>query len=174
MFARICRATARRTFAICAGLAGLGLTMAALVPTVAAAASTHEITVTVTKFKALDKADDLSRGDFFARVTINDKAKTSGEISDDKAEVKPDWKLSTSVPPGVHKVRLELIDKDLTVDDPIDINRVAGKRDLEFTVDTNSCVIEGFSQTYKCGATITRSGSEHKKADISFKVTVKK
>jgi hypothetical protein len=45
---------------------------------------------------------------------------------------------------------------------------------LDFTIDTNKCVIEGFSQEYKCGATITRGGVENKKADISFKVTVKK
>jgi hypothetical protein len=143
-------------------------------PSEAAAQKSHEITVTVTRFKALDRADELSQGDYFARATINGKAKTTDVISD-KKEVSPkNWVLSTSVPPGVHKVKLELIDKDLSVDDPIDINRVANKRDLDFTVDTNSCRIEGFSQEYKCGATITRGGTENKKADISFKVTVKK
>ena len=159
-------------------LAGTGLAVIGAVltwaPSEAAAQKTHEVTVTVTRFKALDRADELSQGDFFARVTINGKAKSTDVVSD-KAEVHPkNWELSTSVPPGVHNVKLELIDKDLSVDDPIDINRVAKKRDIDFTIDTNSCRIEGFQQEYKCGATITRSGTENKKADISFKVTVKK
>lgn len=155
------------------GLAVMGAVLAGA-PSQAAAQNTHEVTVTVTRFKALDRADELSRGDFFARVTINGKSKSTDVISD-KEEVSPkNWELSTSVPPGVHNVKLELIDKDLSVDDPIDINRIANKRDLDFTIDTNKCVIEGFQQDYKCGATITRAGSEKKKADISFKVTVKK
>ncbi|MDP1908220.1 MAG: hypothetical protein Q8K85_07965, partial [Hyphomicrobium sp.] len=150
---------------------GASLTLA---PSEAAAQKNHEITVTVTRFKALDRADELSQGDYFARVTINGKAKSTDVISD-KKEVSPkNWELSTSVTPGVHKVKFELIDKDLTVDDPIDINRLPNKRDLDFTIDTNSCKIEGFSQEYKCGTVITRGGTEKKKADISFKVTVKK
>ena len=173
MFAWICRAQARRVFAFGAGLAALGFGVAVLAPTEAAAQPTHEITVTVTKFRALDRADDLSNGDFFARLTIDGQSVTS-PVLDAKAEVKPDWKLSKSVPPGVHKVKLELIDKDVSVDDPIDINKVDKKRDLEFQIDTKSCRIEGFSETYKCGATITRSGGEEKKATISFTVNVKK
>ncbi|MBX9861619.1 MAG: hypothetical protein K2Y42_02595 [Hyphomicrobium sp.] len=149
---------------------GAALTWA---PSQAAAQKTHDITVTVTRFKALDRADELSRGDFFARITVDGKAQSTSVISD-KEEVHPkDWILTATVPAGVHKVKFELIDKDLSVDDPIDINRLPNKRDLDFTVDTRSCIIEGFAQNYKCGATITRGGSENKKADISFKVTVK-
>lgn len=173
MFAGIWRAKSRRAFVLGAGLATLGLGAAVLVPTEAAAQPSHEIIVTVTKFKALDRADDLSNGDFFARVTIDGQAVNS-PVLDAKAEVHPDWKLSKSVPPGVHKVKLELIDKDVSVDDPIDINRLDKKRDLDFAVDTKSCKIEGFSGTYKCGTTITRAGGEQKKAIISFTVTVKK
>ncbi len=106
------------------GLAVIGAVLTSA-PGEAAAQKTHEVTVTVTRFKALDRADELSRGDFFARVTINGKSKTTDVISD-KEEVSPkNWELSTSVPPGVHNVKLELIDKDLSVDDPIDINRIA-------------------------------------------------
>ena len=157
-----------------AGLAAFGMTVAAVMPNEAGAQSkSHEITVTVTRFKALDKADELSAGDFFARVTINGKAKDSAIISN-KTEASPNWQISTSVPPGVHNVKVQLIDKDVSVDDPIDINKVANKRDIDFTVDTRSCKIDGFNQAYKCGATITRAGTENKKAEISFKVSVKK
>lgn len=172
MFVAICRAATRRTFAIGAALAACGSSLV-LAPTEAVAQATHDITITVSRFQALDKADELSRGDFFARATIDGEAQVSPTVSD-QAEVSPDWKLSKSVKPGVHKVKLELIDKDVSVDDPIDINRLANKRDLDFSVNTNTGRIEGFAQTYKVGQTITRAGSENKKASISFKVDVKK
>ena len=165
---------ATRVCAGAAGIAAIALTVFALQPTEAGAqAAKHEITLTVTRFKALDKADELSAGDFFARVTIDGQKLTTSVISD-RAEVRPDWKLSKSVSPGVHNVKLELIDKDVSVDDPIDINRLGNKRDLDFTVDTRACKIDGFAQAYKCGAVITRSGGERKMAEISFKIDVKK
>lgn len=165
---------ATRTCAGAATIAALAWGVFALQATeVGAQAAKHEITVTVTRFKALDRADELSAGDFFARVTIDGEKLTTPVISD-RAEVQPDWKLSKTVSPGVHKVKLELIDKDVSVDDPIDINRLGNKRDLDFTVDTRSCKIDGFAQSYKCGATITRRGGERKMAEISFKVDVKK
>ncbi|AHB50265.1 hypothetical protein W911_12635 [Hyphomicrobium nitrativorans NL23] len=171
---RACFERAARVCAAGAGFAAIAWAAAALQPTEAGAqAAKHEITVTVTRFKALDRADELSAGDFFARVTIDGASQQTAVISD-KAEVKPDWKLSKEVKPGVHKVKLELIDKDVSVDDPIDINRLPNKRDLDFTVDTRSCKLDGFAQSYKCGATITRAGTERKKAEISFKVDVKK
>lgn len=170
MFGVFCRTAARHALAIGAAVVAVGSSLA-LATTDAAAA---EITVTVTKFHALDRADDLSRGDFFARMTIDGKSVVTSTISD-QAEVEPkDWTLTQTVSGGgKHKVKLELIDKDLSVDDPIDINRVNKKRDLEFSVNTSSCVIEGFSETYSCGRTITRAGGENKKASISFKVDVK-
>lgn len=163
-----------RVCAAAAGVAAVAFGAVVFQPAEAdAQAAKHEITVTVTRFKALDKADELSAGDFFARVTIDGQKLTSPVISD-RTEVKPDWKLSKSVSPGVHKIKLELIDKDVSVDDPIDINRLGNKRDLDFTVDTRSCKIDGFAQAAKCGAVITRSGGERKMAEISFKVDVKK
>lgn len=139
----------------------------------ATSASAAEIVITVTKFKALDRADDLSDGDFFARMRINGKAAFSPVLTG-QAEYTPNWKLTLPAKSGVNEVNLSLIDKDVSVDDPIDINRVANKRDLDFTVNTKTCRIEGFAETYKCGQTITRAGSEKKKATISFTVTVKK
>lgn len=169
MFGVIAKKAARFALAACASAAVAGAMSAPV-----AAQATHDITITVTKFKSLDRADELSRGDFFARVTIDGKSQTTAVVSD-RAEVKPtDWVLTASVPAGEHKVKLELIDKDLSVDDPIDINRLGNKRDLDFTVDTRSGRIEGFSNSYKTGQTITRAGSETKKAEISFIVRVKK
>ena len=166
------RATAKNALAVGAGLAAIGFGVAVLAPGQAVAQDNHEITISVTKFKALDKADELSNGDFFAKVTIDGKSQTTSQISD-KAEVHPDWKITQAVSAGVHKVKLELIDKDVSVDDPIDINRLDKKRDLDFSVDTRTGKIEGFSRTYKSGETITRTGAEKKKAEISFVVTVK-
>lgn len=170
MFGVFSRVAARHAFAIGAAIAAIGSSMA-----LATGASAADITITVTKFHALDKADELSRGDFFARMTIDGQSVVTPTISD-QAEVKPkDWTLTKSVTSGGKvKVKLELIDKDLSVDDPIDINRMKNKRDLDFVVDVDSCHVEGFSEGYSCGKTITRAGSENKKASISFKVDVKK
>ena len=165
MFGVICRkplAGAAAALAIFAAAAGH-----------ATSASAAEIVITVTKFKALDRADDLSDGDFFARMRINGKAAFSPVLTG-QAEYTPNWKLTLPAKSGVNEVNLSLIDKDVSVDDPIDINRVANKRDLDFTVNTKTCRIEGFAETYKCGQTITRAVSEKKKATTYFTVTVKK
>lgn len=162
-------------FGVVSAVAAVTLGALVLQPSKAGAQSAkHEITLTVVRFKAIDKADELSAGDFFARVTIDGSKQITATVSGDRAEVQPNWKISKSVSPGVHKVKLELIDKDVSIDDPIDINRLGNKRDLDFTVDTRSCVIGGFASDYKCGATITRAGGEKKMAEISFKVTVSK
>jgi hypothetical protein len=149
------------------------LAAGALIPAVTStgAAMADEITVTVISVKAYDKVDELSGGDFFAKVTIDGEAQSTPVVKDKK--FKPDWKISKHVSSGEHKVKLELIDKDLAEDDPIDINKLDNKRDLEFTVDTRTCKIEGFSSTQRCGTTITRVGKEKKRAEIAFKVNVK-
>jgi hypothetical protein len=167
MFGAIC-SIVKKSFTSALVLAALSLTVGGA--TVATAA---EITITVTKFKALDRADDLSDGDFFARIRINGKAAFSPEQSG-QAEFSPNWKMTLPAKSGTNEVNLSLIDKDVSVDDPIDINRVENKRDLDFTVNTSNCRIEGFAETYKCGQTITRAGGEKKKAVISFTVDVKK
>lgn len=135
-------------------------------------AAAAEIVITVTKFHALDRADELSSGDFFARMRINGKAAFSPVLTGETVFT-PNWKLTLPAKSDKNDVNLSLIDKDVSVDDPIDINRIGNKRDLDFTVNTKTCRIEGFAQTYKCGQTITREGSETKKASISFTVEVK-
>lgn len=149
------------------------LAAGALVPAaLATSAAADDITVTVTSVKGLDKVDELSGGDYFARITIDGETKNTEIVK--KAVFKPDWSVTKSVSSGVHDVKLELIDKDIAEDDPVDINRLDNKRSLEFKVNTKTCKIEGFSSTQKCGQTITRTGKEKKKAEISFKVSVKK
>jgi hypothetical protein len=169
MIAVVRRAVGRHAFAFAIASAAIGSAMA-MAPSGASAA---EIVITVTKFHALDRADDLSSGDFFARMKINGKAAFSPVLSGETVFT-PNWKLTLPAKSGSNDVNLSLIDKDVTVDDPIDINRVDNKRDLDFTVNTSTCRITGFAETYKCGQTITRAGSETKKASISFKVDVKK
>ncbi len=136
-----------------------------------AEAADKTLTVKVTKIRLLDRVDEFSKGDLYARVTIDGEVVKS-EVVKGANEVKPDWKISAKVKGGEHKVKLELVDKDVTQDDSIDINRVDKKRDLDFTV-TPGCRIEGFSSSYKCGSSITRSGAETKKAEITFSVSVK-
>jgi hypothetical protein len=170
MFAAFQRMAAiKRTCAIGATIALAGASMAFA----STSATAAEIVITVTKFHALDKADELSSGDFFARMKINGKAAFSSIITGDQ-EFSPNWKLTLPAKAGVNEVNLALIDKDVSVDDPIDINRLDKKRDLDFTVNTKTCKIEGFNQTYKCGQSITRAGGEKKKASITFTVDVNK
>lgn len=168
MFAKFRRAAAKPAFGFALAVAVAGSAMGVT----ASGASATEIVITVTKFHALDRADELSSGDFFARMKIGGKAAFSPTITGEQVFT-PDWKLTLPAKKGSNEVNLSLIDKDLTVDDAIDINRVAGKRDIDFTVNTKTCRISGFSESYKCGETITREGSETKKASISFKVEVK-
>ena len=169
MFAAFQRMAAiKRASAIGTAIALAGASMAFA----STGATAAEIVITVTKFHAHDRADDLSSGDFFARMKINGKAAFSSIITGDK-EFQPNWKLTLPATAGVNEVNLALIDKDVSVDDPIDINRLDKKRDLDFSVDTRTGKIEGFSRTYKSGETITRTGAEKKKAEISFVVTVK-
>ncbi len=138
----------------------------------ASVAMADDLTITITSVKGLDKVDELSGGDYFARVTIDGTKEDTPVVKETK--FKPNWKITKSVSGGEHDVKLELIDKDLAEDDPIDVNRLPSKRSLEFKVNAKTCKVEGFSSTYNCGTTITRTGLEKKRAEISFKVTVKK
>jgi hypothetical protein len=155
--------------------AGLALALAPLaLGAVATSAGADEIIVTVKRVKALDKADflNLGKADFYARMTVDGKVVKSGVIKQ-KNVITPTWKLSAEVKPGKHDVKLELLDKDAVIDDLIDINRVDKKRHLDFTVDTNKCVITGFSEKVECRDWIVRSGTEKKKAEITFSINVK-
>ena len=154
------------------------LAVPALAGTVAFAQSKgpmDEVTITVNRYKTLDKIDvGGTPPDIFARVTIGGTAQKS-PVAKQQASGKPDWKITQSVPRGKTNVKLELLDKDiLNPSDAIDINRVDKKRDLDFVVDTARCRVEGLSGGYRCGQKISRAGQEKKKAEVDFRVSVKK
>jgi hypothetical protein len=137
----------------------------------ASTAKADEITVNITRLKALDKIDQLSAADFLARVTI------SGEVFETKVVrnkdvIRPDWIVRKRVAAGSHDIKIEIVDKDVTKSELIDVNRIDNKRDLDFKVDTRSCLIGGFSETIRCGTLIRREGQEVKKAEIVFSVAV--
>jgi len=132
----------------------------------------REIVVTITHVRAIDKMDVFSKGDFYGRVTIDGETQKTA-VAKQQEEIKPGWTIAKRVAAGKHDIKLEILDKDVSVDDPVDINTVANKRHQDFTIDTKTCRITGFSGGYRCGSAITRKGSEKKAAEISFKVEVK-
>lgn len=137
----------------------------------AAPAFADEITITIDRVRSVDKSDQLSKPDFLPRVTIAGETFTTQPILN-STDIKPAWKFSKSVPAGTHKVKVEILDKDITKNDPLDINRVANKRDLDFTVKTRSCGVGELSGA-SCGKAIVRAGREKKSAEITFTVTAK-
>jgi hypothetical protein len=158
---------------------GLLALSAAVVASCAAMAQSadRQIVVTVHTIKPLDKYDELTPGDLFARMTVGGKT-VATEILKQTTQpgvvIKPAWTLSVAVPQGKHAVKLELVDKDAAADDVIDINRLDNRRQLEFDVDTKTCSVTGFAETYKCKTRITRTGKEKKGAEVTFSVDVKK
>lgn len=150
------------------------LVAAGLVAFAPANASADEITVTIDRVSALDKGDALSRPDFLARVTIAGELFVTKPILN-QTDIQPtDWVFRKSVSPGQHEVKVEILDKDITKNDFVDINRIDGKRDLDFTVNTRRCTITGFSPSYRCGDRIIRAGAERRKAEITFRVDARR
>jgi hypothetical protein len=156
-----------------AAAVALGLCLLATPPT-AQAQQRDEIVLTITSVRAIDRADIFGRADFYAQVTIDgDTVNTPVVRQTDSA--RPNWAVSKVVRRGNHAIRIRLLDKDPgKPDDVIDINRVPNKRDLDFTLNTGSCRISGFSSAYRCRQTIRRAGTEPKKAEIEFSVLVKR
>lgn len=165
------QAVARRTVAATAMCLALPLVLTA---GAAPAAAEDTVTVVITRVKGLDRFDvGGGKPDFFARVTIAGETFKTDPVKQ-QMDIKPDWKISKKVKSGKHDVKIEIFDKDVgSPSDKVDINRVDNKRDLDFTVDTNSCNISGFSGGYSCGDTITRAGREKKNAEIQFRVRAK-
>jgi hypothetical protein len=155
--------------------AGLALATALAATSAATATRADEITINITRVKALDRIDvGGTAADFLARVTIAGEQFKTPPIKQ-RSDIKPDWKISKKVAAGEHAVKIEILDDDaLNPADAIDVNRVDNKRDLEFTIDTRSCKVSGFSEDYRCGRTIKRAGQEKKRAALEFRVSVKK
>ena len=137
-----------------------------------AAPAMQEVTITIQKVKAIDQIDLFSKGDFYARGTIGSDVQTT-PVAKQQAEIAPNWKITHKVPAGKHTLKLEIFDKDVTADDPIDVNPLDKNRVLEATIDTRKCRISGYGKTAHCGATITVAGKEKKAAAVSFKIDVK-
>ncbi len=133
----------------------------------------EEIVVTISRVKALEKFDQLSSADMLARVTIAGEASLTAFVKNEE-DIRPNWVIRKNVPTGVHNVKVEILDKDVTKNDAVDINRIANKRDLDFQINTRNCRISGFTQTYRCKSSIVRAGSEKKMAEITFSVDVKR
>lgn len=152
-------------------VAGLAFTLAPFATSNAATA--EEIIVTITHVKALDKIDALSKADFMARVTIGGERLTTDAVKN-LDNIRPNWVIRKRVSEGTHDVKLEILDKDVSKNDLIDINKVANKRDLDFKVNTRNCNISGFSGGYSCGDSIKRAGEENRRAEVTFKVEVRR
>ncbi|MEZ5844775.1 MAG: hypothetical protein R3D27_13715 [Hyphomicrobiaceae bacterium] len=163
-------------FRACAGRVGR-VAAAALTASViaASAASADEITVRIDRVRALDKIDSglAGQADFYAIVTIaGEEFRT--KVARGKDDLRPGWVFRKRVSAGKHDVKIRIFDRDpLKADTSVDVNRVDNKRDLDFAVDTRSCIITGFSTPQRCGRTINRSGQEKKKAEIWFRVNAR-
>ena len=153
-----------RAAALSAGVATV------LTATPSLAQSRRDVTVTIDHVKALDLVDwgVAGQADFFARVTIDGETFVT-KPARGQNDVRPNWvftkrvRASTRVP-----VKVEIFDKDVfKPDERVDINRVDRKRDLDFTINTFSCRVGGFSDVYRCRQPITRGGQERKRAEIT-------
>ena len=153
-----------------AAILTLPLAIALLAPSQVRA---EEIIVTITRVQALDKFDALSKADMMARVTIAGERSTT-EVIKNQDDIRPNWVIKKNVAAGTHDVKVEILDKDVTKNELIDINRVDNKRDLDFKVNTRNCQVTGFTQSYRCRSAIVRAGNEKKKAAITFTVDVKR
>lgn len=167
-----------RGSALCAkSIAGAAL-MAMVCGAAAAPAAADQIIITVESLQALDRIDPGGgQADFYAQVTIDGTVYRSPRIR--RADVvRPNWTFSKRVRPGTYQVKLEIFDKDVfSKDDQIDINRLDGKRDLDFRVRTRPCSVLDFAEPYVCrgrSVTITRAGRERKSAEIRFTVDARR
>lgn len=148
-------------------LLGLGVAGGA-VPAMA-----DEIIIRIEHVRALDKIDPTTSPDFYAQVTVDGQVFKTARIRN-APDIRPNWVITANVPRGTSNVNLAILDKDiLKKDDLIDINRVEGKRDLDFRVNTRSCEILDFSQGYSCRDRIVRAGNERKMAEVTFRVEVR-
>jgi len=154
-----------------------GAALVTMISGAAAPAIADEIIITVETLQALDRIDvGGAPADFYAQVTIDGTVFRSPRIRRSDT-VRPNWTFSKRVRPGTYNVRLEVFDKDLfSKDDQIDINRLDGKRHIDFRVKTRPCAVLDFAEPYACrgrSVTITRAGRENKSAEVRFSVKVR-
>lgn len=142
-------------------------------PAVATTASADEIRITIERVNGIGPGDLWSRSDFFARVTIGGVTTTT-DVVRNRNDARPNWIIVRDVRRGTHDVKIEVLDRDVTKQEPIDITRTTGKKDLDFKVSTRPCRVIGFAGSPRCGQSITRGGNEGKSAEITFKVEARR
>lgn len=139
----------------------------------AAPAIAADVSVTIDRIAALDQVDPAGRADFYARVTIDGEVFKVGPVPRGGNVVTPNWVIRKRVDKRSVDVKLEVVDRDtFGPDDLIDINRIDGKRDLDFRIRTRPCAVLGFSGDYGCRDRIVRAGRERKAAEVTFHVDV--
>lgn len=137
-----------------------------------AEAQQKEIVVTVSEVRLLDKADTFNRAEIYSRIIIAGEwfetpvVKSSGTIN-------PNWRANKSVNAGDHAIKLEILDRDLTMSEPVDINKVDRKRDVDLVVDTRNCRVSGDGINGKCDVTLKTTGRERKSAEVTITVSVR-
>lgn len=147
--------------------------MLGAVPAVATTASAAEVTVTIERVNGRGPGDLWSRSDFFARVTI-DGVTTTTDVVRNQNNATPNWTITREVRRGIHDIKIEILDKDVTKQESIDITRTPSKKDLDFRANTRTCSVLGFAEGYRCGQSIVREGDEGKSAEITFRVDMKR
>lgn len=151
-----------------------GVLLAATIGGAALPAVADEVIIRIERVRALDRIDPTSSPDFFAQVTIGGQVFKTVRIKN-AVDIRPNWVIRADVPSGVTPVNISILDNNiLKKDELIDVNRVDNKRDLDFRVNTRSCQILDFSQSYRCRDRIVRGGSEKKAAELTFRVEVRR
>jgi hypothetical protein len=151
-----------------------GALLATVISGAALPAAADELVIRIEHVRAVDRIDPTTSPDFYAQVTIDGQVFKTQRIRN-APDIRPNWVITANVPRGISSVNLAILDRDiLKKDDLIDINRVDGKRDLDFRVNTRSCEILDFSQSYSCRDRIVRAGNERKAAEITFRVEVQR
>jgi hypothetical protein len=136
-----------------------------------ALAQTVQISVRIEKIVALDVANWTSPADFFARISIDGKSIQTPVVLNQN-DISPNWEYrEIAVGGGVRRIRIEVLDEDVTFNDPIDVNPQAGKRELDLTIDTSAlpCVVAG-DVTGSCNSSIISAGSESGRASLQFRI----
>ena len=151
-----------------------GVLIASVIGGAGLPAMAGEIIIHIDRVRALDRIDPTTSPDFFAQLTVGGQVFKTQRIKN-AVEIRPSWVITATVPRGVTPVNFAILDNNvLKKDELIDVNRLDNKRDLDFRVDTRSCQILDFSQSYRCRDRITRGGAEKKAAEVTFRVEVRR
>ena len=153
-------------------IAVLAMTTAFVIPS--ASAQTVQITVRIERIVALDPADYGGPADFFARLTI-DGVQYQTPIIWENNDISPNWEYPHLVSgAGVRRIGIEVLDKDFSYDDLIDVSPVVGKRTLDLIINTSAlpCRVTG-DVAGRCDSSLTTEGAELGRASLRFSINAK-